>query len=157
MNLKRLGVLTLPTWLRGRLTTALMYAGIKPLSVLLQELRRLRAETARELGRNGQVCRLRGALNDELDPTERRIRIIDGGITVSGATSRVWMRETGLFVIAPMRRGGTWKKILRRGVGEDGFDFLVVAPLALRNKEIQLRGVADTYKLAGKRYAISYT
>ena len=45
VNIKRLALLTLPTWLRRPLVGALLYAAVAPLSRLLVELRTFRKET----------------------------------------------------------------------------------------------------------------
>ena len=95
VNVRRLALLVLPTWLRRPLAGALIYAGVCPLGRLLGELRSYRRETGYRLSHNGQVCRLRGVLNDEFDPERRRIVIEDGGPEGGGESPTVWLRERG--------------------------------------------------------------
>ena len=159
VNMKRLALLALPTWLRRPLAGALIYAGVSPLGRLLQELRSYRSATCYRLRHNGQVCKLRGALNDEFDPGERRIKIEDGwGGAECREASTIYKRETGRWAMLP-RRGAGAASIHREGFsGTSGYDFWVTVPEELRTAETEtrLRAVVNMYKLASKRYAINY-
>lgn len=158
VNMKRLALLTLPTWLRRPLAGALIYAGVAPLGRLLQELRSYRRTTSYRLKHNGQVCKLRGALNDEFDPELRRIKIEDSDGAESGETSRVWLREMERWTMLP-RRGSGATSIHQDGFGgTSGYDFRVRVPAELRTAETEtrLRALVNMYKLASKRYTINY-
>ena len=158
VNIKRLALLTLPTWLRRPLAGALIYAGVTPLGRLLQELRAYRNATRYRLSHNGQVCKLRGVLNDEFDPELRRIEIEDRDSMESREASTVWQREAGRWVMVP-RRGTGAVSIHREGFsGTSGYDFWVRVPEELRDSETEtrLRAIVNMYKLASKRYAINY-
>lgn len=158
VNIKRLALLTLPTWLRRPLCGALVYAGVGPLARALADLRWFRGETGYRLGHNGQVCKLRGALNDEFDPELRRIEIRDGGTEGDAGTARVWQRAAGRWMMVPVRGGGAMR-INREGFGgTSGYDFWVVVPAELRDagREVRLRTMVNMYKLASIRYAINY-
>lgn len=148
----------LPTWLRRPLAGALIYAGVTPLGRMLQELRAYRSATRYRISHNGQVCKLRGALNDEFDPELRRIEIEDLDSMESREASTVWQRETGRWVIVPQRGSGA-ASIHREGFsGTSGYDFWVTVPEELRESEAEtrLRAIVNMYKLASKRYAINY-
>lgn len=159
VNVKRLALLTLPTWLRRPLCGALVYAGVSPLGRVLADLRRFRGETAYRVRHNGQVCRLRGALNDEFDPELRRIEIAeDESEAADAGGARVWQRVAGRWQMVP-RRGDGCRVITREGYGgTSGYDFWVAVPEKLRGTvaEVRLRGVVNMYKLASKRYALTY-
>lgn len=158
MNMKRLALLTLPTWLRRPLCGALIYAGVTPLGRLVGDLRAFRRSTHYRLMHNGQVCKLRGALNDGFDAKLRRIKIEDGESAESGEAARVWLRETGRWVMVP-RRGEGAMTIHREGFGgTGGYDFWVTVPEELRTAETEtrLRAMVNMYKLAAKRYAVNY-
>ena len=143
VNMRRLALLALPTWLRRPLAGALLYAGIAPLGRLLSELRAYRSATGYRLRHNGQVCKLRGVLNDELDPA-------------SVEASTLWRREMGRWVTVPQRGSGA-VGIYREGfAGTGGYDFWVLVPAELQRAEPRLRAIVNMYKLAGKRYAINY-
>ena len=110
------------------------------------------------LSHNGQVCKLRGALNDEFDPGLRRIEIEDSESAGKREASRIWRRETGRWVMLP-RRGSGAVSIHREGFsGTSGYDFWVTVPgdIMTTEKETRLRATVNVYKLAGKRYAINY-
>lgn len=158
VNVKRLALLTLPTWLRRPLVGALIYAGVNPLGRLLQELRAFRETTGYRLRHNGQVCKLRGALNDEFDPELRRIKIEDSDSAEKREASSVWQREVGRWTMLP-RRGAGAASIHREGFsGTSGYDFWVTVPEELRTAETEtrLRAVVNMYKLASQRFAINY-
>ncbi len=160
VNMRRLALLTLPTWLRRPVAGALIYAGVRPLNRLVRELWGFRQETAYRLGHNGQVCKLRAALNDIFDPRLRRITIEDwqGEASGTGDSGVVWQRETAREVKI-FRRGQGVFRLRREGYSElRGYDFWVGVPDELNNRatETRLRAVINMYKPAGKRYAISY-
>lgn len=156
VNVKRLALLTLPTWLRRPLVGALIYAGVTPLGRLLQELRAYRNRTSYRLRHNGQVCKLRGVLNDEFDPELRRIEIEDGESMEGVEASVVWQRKECRWVMAG-RRGEGAAIIHRRGFsGVSGYDFWISVPEDLGDVETRLRAIVNMYKLASKRYAINY-
>ena len=157
-KIKRLALLTLPTWLRRPLSGALIYAGVSPLGRLLQELRAYRSATSYRLRHNGQVCKLCGALNDEFDPGLRRIEIEDSDSVGNREAAAVWLRDMDRWVMVP-RRGAGAVSIHREGFnGTSGYDFWVTVPEELwtAETETRLRAILNMYKLAGKRYAINH-
>lgn len=158
VNIKRLALLTLPTWLRRPIVGALIYAGVTPLNRLLQELRTLREETSYRVNHNGQVCKLRGALNDVFDAKKRRIKVEDED---SGGTegARVYLRSEERELPVPERSTGRAVIINGRGYGGvSGYDFWVTLPRALRGDidETRLTATVNRYKLASKRWTINY-
>ena len=158
VNIKRLALLTLPTWLRRPLVSALLYAAVAPLGRLLEELRSFRKETNYRLGNSGQVCRLRGVLNDVFDPVQRRITIEDTDSLSGSGTRTVWMRDQSRWIMLPRREDGS-VRIYREGAGGmGGYDFWITVPQELNNRETEtrLRAVVNMYKLASKRYALNY-
>lgn len=159
VNMKRLALLTLPTWLRRPLAGALVYAGVAPLGRLLQELRTYRISTRYRLRHNGQVCKLRGVLNDLFDEEQRRIRILDADDPGAMSGERVWPRSEGRWVMTPVRASGSAVRLHRRGFGgSGGYDFLVSVPAELRvgATEARLRAVVNMYKLASMRFAVTF-
>lgn len=158
VNMKRLALLVLPTWLRRPLISALIYAGVTPLARLVQDLRKYRNNTRYRLRHNGQVCKLRGVLNDEFDPVHRRITIEDRCSSAMIEASIIYCRNVGRWVMLP-RRGSGGIVIHREGFsGTSGYDFWVNVPDELRTAgtERRMRAIVNNYKLASKRYAINY-
>ena len=158
VNIKRLALLVLPTWLRRPLVGALIYAGVTPLGRLAQELRKYRSTIRYRLSHNGQVCKLRGVLNDEFDPELRRITVEDRDSSTKIEASIIHRREVGRWVMVP-RRGAGAVVIHREGFsGTSGYDFWVNVPAELMTAGIgtRMRAIINTYKLASKRYTITY-
>ena len=158
VNIKRLALLVLPTWLRRPLVGALIYAGVTPLGRLAQELRKYRSTTRYRLRHNGQVCKLRGVLNDEFDPALRRITVEDRDSTTVIEASIIYLREVARWIMVPCRGFGT-AIIHREGFsGTSGYDFWVNVPYELRTTgiETRMRAIINNYKLASKRYTINY-
>lgn len=157
-NIKRLALLTLPTWLRRPIATALLYAGVAPLARQLRDVRDLREATSYRLSHNGQVCKLRGALNDAFDAKERRIKVED---EESGRTdgSVVYLRSEEREL--PVSARGTGRAVIINGRGyggASGYDFWVTLPRALRGEvdETRLTATVNRYKPASKRWTINY-
>lgn len=157
VNMKRLALLTLPTWLRRPVAAALIYAGVSALGRLLHELRVFRADTFYSLSHNSQVCKLRGVLNDAFDSEQRRITVSDGDVEGLRAVV-VYRRDAGRWL--QLRRRGDGATILnRKGYGgASGYDFVVTVPgeLKTRDNDTRLRAIINHYKLASKRYAVNY-
>lgn len=158
VNIKRLALLVLPTWLRRPLVGALIYAGVTPLGRLAQELRKYRSTTRYRLRHDGQVCNLRGVLNDEFDPEIRRITVEDRDSATPIEASIIYRREVARWVMVPCQGSGA-VIIHREGFsGTSGYDFWVNVPDELRSAgiETRMRAIINTYKLASKRYTITY-
>lgn len=156
VNIKRLGLLLLPTFLRRPLMASLLYAVLTPLGYLHTRFMLFRRDIAYRLGYNGQVCYLRAVLNDTFDPELRRITVTDTALN-SGVLF-VYEREADRSLLVPLRNSDRMTLINRRGFGgASGYDFVINVPLALRGSdESRLMTMANTYKLASKRFAISY-
>lgn len=156
VDVKRLALLVVPTWLRRRLVGCLIYAGVAPLVRLVQELRDFRGRTCYRLRHNGQVCKLRGLLNDEFDPVCRRISVEDWDGEDEGVGCAVYCRDVGRWMVLGLRSGGV--VIERRGyVGAGGYDFWVSVPadVMCEGVERRLRAVVNEYKLASRRFFIN--
>ncbi|MBD5199241.1 MAG: hypothetical protein HDS83_02450 [Bacteroidales bacterium] len=154
VNIKKLAILTLPTWLRKPLLSALIYAGVSPLSRLVHDLRKFRTSTNYRLQHNGQVCKLRGALNDEFDPEERRIYIEDHDSTSRVELSTIYLRSEKKWVMVPQRETGSVIINSRGFAGTSGIDFWIYAPSELSNVRTRMKAFVNSYKLASKRFTI---
>ena len=82
VNFKRLALLLLPTFRRRPLTAAVAYAAVSPLQYLHTQFILWKQNTDYRLRHNGQVCYLRGLLNDLFDPIDRRITVTDNAENV---------------------------------------------------------------------------
>ena len=158
LNVRRLVLITLPTWLRRPLATALLYAGAQPLARLVHELRKFREDASYRMEHNGQVCKLRGVLNDTFDPKLRRINVEDEE-SAKASAGLPYMREVERWLTIPRRESGRAFILNRRGYGGiSGQDFWVTVPFALRGEidETRLTATVNRYKLASKRWTIKY-
>lgn len=157
VDYRRLGLLLLPMTLRRPRLTALVQVLMAPLVRLGRELTDYRALKAYRLGHNGQTCRLRAVLNDRFDPVLRGIRITEAEGTV--ASLRIFLRETERFTRIRRRDGEGQVCIYRRGFGGiGGLDFWVELPSRLRGvaSEDEVRAVVNIYRLASKRFGLTY-
>jgi hypothetical protein len=147
IDFRRLVLLLLPTFLRRPRLVAFVSALISPLSGLHPQFLRYRADTLWRLDHNSQVCYLRGALNDLLDPVERRITVLD--VPPSHGLTLVPERETGQPLLMPSR---TNRAVIvgRRGFTIGGYDFMITIPAGVDAD--RARAVADEFKLASKRF-----
>lgn len=157
VNFKRLALLLLPTFRRRPLTAAVAYAAVSPLQYLHTQFILWKQNTDYRLRHNGQVCYLRGLLNDLFDPIDRRITITDNAENVGYII--LHHRDTDQSVRFPARGSDRAVILNRRGYGGvNGYDFWVNLPVALYGKIdlAQVTGVVNTYKLASKRFSIHF-
>ena len=180
INFKYLIVEKLPTFLRYPLVYAFLYAMISPIEELQTRFQNNRLKNIAEANQTGQVCRLRGLLNDTFDSQLRRITIDDGFISdwtlvwrkdtfsndapVKGQA--LMMREADSAVTVPGKKtlvfneGNNGVHIISRNgsVGTVGFDFIVNVPTVIKPvvDENQLIAILNANKLVSKRYKIVY-
>ncbi|MCR2030821.1 hypothetical protein [Alistipes timonensis] len=157
VNFKRLALLLLPTFRRRPLLAALVYAAVSPLQYLHMRFMRWRRDTDYRLLHNGQVCYLRGLLNDLFDPIDRRITVSEEVSNIGNIV--LHKREVQRAVRFPARGSGRMVVLNRRGYGGvNSYDFWVNIPIALLNEidADRVRAVVDAYKLASKRYQINF-
>lgn len=171
VDFKRLVALLLPTFLRKPLLFALLRATVRPLISVHTAFQASRHDALYKANHNGQVCSLRGMLNDAFDPDLRRIKIKDAEalgwcILYKKEAFTDEFGKQPVFVSCGVRRGKTivfkdkgYRRIPKQGaIGATGADFSVMVPMALRDKvdESRIVSLVNYYKLASKRYSIQY-
>lgn len=148
---KKLAVLLLPMCLRKGTLTALLNVLTIPLQGLSERFAEYRRQKDIRLNHNGQVCFLRGVLNDQFDKEQRRIRVEDNESTSGGVIIEERGKTPKSFI---------WhmpKRIYRRGWEvTGGIGFVVEVPEELRPREQELRSIVNEYKLASMRYLVKY-
>lgn len=157
VKFKRLALLLLPTFLRRPLIAAVAYASVIPVQYLYLRFIRWKQDTDYRLNNNGQVCYLRAVLNDMFDPGLRRITISDTVDNIGFIT--VHHRDENLEKLLPRRESGRVLIVNRRGFsGVSAYDFWVNVPLALYGEvdTDRIRAVVNQYKLASKRFSITF-
>ena len=156
IDFKRLALMLLPTFLRRPVMAYLSYAVVAPIAYIHTKLVHLRNQTIYRLEHNGQVCHLRGALNDAFDFSQRRITV-DDKESESLLGMLIFTREQCRQSFLPLRAEGCLV-VNRRGFsGANMIDFWVTIPeeLMVSIDEKQLTAIVNTYKLASKRWVIN--
>lgn len=139
----------LMTGLRRRMSLSLMSAVFRPLITLHYAWRQHRSSDIYKIDHSGQVCSLRGVLNDRFDPEERRIEI-NGFVGVS--RNYIYTKPEN----KPQNLGTFY---LRNNLEfeDTGADFKVYVPHGIINSQgYEVRSVIDYYKAGGKRYIIPF-
>lgn len=147
IDYNRLGVLLLPIQIRKTKLISLVNTLTTPILTLHYKWLFKRNQDIYKIEHTGQVCYLRKALNDALDPQERRIYIDEGNsfnrkyIYTTPENKPVYIGK--IFIYQNSEYIGT------------GADFIVFAPQSIINTKIyELKSIIDFYKLASKRYQI---
>lgn len=153
VDYNKLAILLLPTFLRKPKLVAFIQALIAPIDSIYYQWSNWRVKNIYKLEHTGQICYLRGSLNDDFDPVERRIRVIDSQLY---DTTYIFTEaeEQDVWLATEDEPDTLW---LRTEVetADTGLDFLVYVPEALYDKEIYaLTAHIDFYKAGGKRYKI---
>lgn len=145
IDIKKLSVLLLPTFLRKTRMVAWLHCLVTPLVSLHYAFVQKRNADLYNLGHNGQVCYLRAALNDAFDVEKRRIRIVDGN-----TYRRQYIYTRGE---QKPRHLGTIYLHERADYSDTGVDFIVEVPRRTY-RENEIKALIDFYRLASKRYKI---
>lgn len=147
VDFEKLVLLLTPTFLRKRIFVAYMNALVLPVSKLHYRWKVKRLNDWYQLNHTGQVCYLRKVLNDNLDPSLRRIYIDEGNafrrkyIYTRGEKKPVFLGKMFIYQNAEYLSTGA--------------DFNVFAPREIiESSKHQLDALIVFYKLASKRYKI---
>lgn len=151
VDVKRLLKLLLPMKWRKAGLVALAGALTEPIAGMPAELREYKAKQEYRMRYNGQVCRLRGLLNDEFDKDNRRITVTDVKSNVADGYIFVYSRKESRYEVQLPGK----IKVRSNPQYEDG-DFEVNVPRELNGKDLQIKALINEYKLASKRYKINY-
>lgn len=149
IDINRLVVLLLPTFLRGKELFAFARAMVQPVYSLMGWFEVNRQANLYNLKHNGQVCYLRAVLNDAFDMQLRRIRLEDSE------------RLDWVFVYPEAADRPLWLDTVviasEAFTSDEGTDFTVIVPSDLSRAIIpQMISLVNYYKLAGKRYSIVF-
>lgn len=156
INYNRLALAIVPLKLRKPVLMGLLYVMLTGVRRAASVFDSYRETTDYRLTHSGQVCYLKAVLNDRFDVTQRRITIEDVDAR-SGVI--LYQRALSRFQMVPERITGNALVLNKRAFsGSTSVDFTIVVPAALRGTflEEQMRALVDTYKLASKRYTITY-
>ena len=156
VNYNRLALAIVPLKLRKSLLMNIIYVMLSGVRRAASVFSSYREQTNYRLTHNGQVCYLRAVLNDRFDWQDRRITIED---VDAEEGLFLYRRSLNRFLKAPKRDNGHSIILNKRAFsGSNSVNFTVVVPAALMGtfNEAQMKALVDTYKLASKRYTITY-
>lgn len=153
INYNVFGVQNLPNKWRDVSSIQFLKVILRPLNDLYDKWYNWRIDNLYKLEHTGQVCYLRGSLNDKFDPAERRIYIGDGllfdtqYIFTEAEEQDVWLETDSepetIFIRTESETADT------------GLDFIVYVPEELYNRELDaLNAHVKYYKAGGKRFKI---
>ena len=151
LTLRKLIVLLLPTFLRKPRTVAWLQMLIAPLEQLQYDFAQKRTADLVVLSHNGQKCYLRKILNDTFDKHLRRIRISDMRLF-----NAVYVFTEAENEPLSLQDDAPAYLYSEAEMQVSGVNFSVHLPAELRSREVEVRALTDTYKLASKRYILQY-
>lgn len=147
IDFKRLAALLLPTVLRRPLIFGLLRAGVGAVEAVNEEFRSVRAGHIFRLTHNGQVCYLRGALNERFGPGFRIYDMRKEGEWLYAVT------EDGEGIPVAVTEAGKGVPVLysESRLNEAQNDFEVCVPSRYWDRLEEIKAVVDSYKLVTKR------
>lgn len=162
IDYKRLVLLLLPTFLRQPRLFAFLRAMVFSVSEMHGKFLKQRNTNLLRIKRNGQVCYLRGLLNDELDQTDRLITVTDG--EADGNWLFAFSEEiASQLLIQKEANSSTETPIVHLLYSEAKiiantalFIVSVPWPETDKNKTERFISLLNEYKLLSKKYTIKY-
>lgn len=139
--------------LRKPSVSALAQIVLKPLNSLYYKWYNWRIDNIYKLEHTGQICYLRGSLNDKFDPVERRIYIGDG-LLFDTQYIFTEAEEQDVWLYTEDEDETIWLRT-ESETADTGLDFIVYVPEAIYNTQLDgLKAHIEFYKAGGKRYNI---
>ena len=153
INWDKLVLYLLPTFLRRPFLLGYTRALLSPMESLYYKWYNWRIDNIYKLEHTGQICSLRGSLNDKFDPLQRRIYIGDGQIF---DTTYIFTEaeEQDVWLDTELEPETIWLRT-EGETADTGLDFIVYVPQDIYNRQLDaLKVHIDYYKAGGKRYKI---
>ena len=156
LDFDALVVLLLPTFLRGRITVALLRAFVRPLSVLHGRFLDYSNSLAVETG--AKVCYMQALLTDEFDYFQRRIKIRPCATDADSLLLHKEILNKPLMLPKEGSEGHAPFLLNRDGqIGSNAADFEVVLPVFFylsSEEKKRMKTLVNRNKLTTKKYAI---
>ncbi len=153
INWDKLVIYLLPTFLRRPFLLGYARALISPVESLYYSWYNWRIDNIYKLEHNGQICYLRGSLNDKFDPVERRI-YIGNGLLYDTQYIFTEAEEQDVWLETEDEEETIWLRT-ESETADTGLDFIVYVPETIFNSQIDgLKAHIEFYKAGGKRYSI---
>lgn len=158
VNFNKLGDSMLPTFLRKPNFKAFVTAVILPLDKLYYKWQTNRLDNLYKVEHNAQICYFQKALNDGLDPQQRRIFITDANMYEREYLYTTIENYPRYFYLPDEEESLTYNKMYLHEISDYGgsnVDFIVHVPREIYEAQYyQLIASIDLYRLGGKRYKI---
>jgi len=155
INWNYFGCEILPAKWRDSYIVAFVKVILKPIDQVYYSWYNWRIDNLYILDHTGQVCSLRGSLNDKFDVIERRIYLGDGQ---TNPTIYIYTEPEAQDVYTNTEsegKEGTMFVYTEAETADTGLDFIVYVPFEILNREIYaIRAHIQLYKTGGLRYAI---
>lgn len=152
INFRRFIVNMLPVKLRTISLYALIYSLFNGIVDIYNRLTAYSDTISYKLKHTSQVWSIQKVLNDEFDPSARRIRVTDSG------DAEVILLNMDADQMPVLLDSDGYDPILLHADSNyfaSGFDFIVDVPFTIDQGQIyRLRTLVDYYRLAGKRYDV---
>lgn len=153
VNWDKLVIYLLPTFLRRPFLLGYVRALVAPLESLYYKWYNWRIDNIYKLEHTGQICYLRGSLNDKFDPVERRI-YIGNGLLYDTQYIFTEAEEQDVWLETEESADTIWLRT-EAETADTGLDFIVYVPEEIYNSQLDgLKAHIDFYKAGGKRYSI---
>lgn len=155
INIRLFGWQMLPTKWRTLKDVAFINVLLKPIEQLYYTWYNWRIDNIYKLEHTGQVCSLRGSLNESFDVISRRI-YISSALEEQTTYVHTEAEEQELFTNTEAENGeDTMYVYTEAETADTGLDFIVYVPIEIVNLHIHaLKAHIEFYKAGGKRYAI---
>lgn len=143
----------IPIALRKPSVSAFAQIVLKPLNSLYYKWYNWRIDNLYKLEHTGQICYLRGSLNDKFDPVERRI-YIGNGLLYDTQYIFTEAEELEVWLDTDDEEETIWLRT-ESETSDTGLDFIVYVPEAIYNTQLDgLKAHINFYRAGGKRYSI---
>lgn len=153
IDFNKLVVLLLPTFLRKPLLVGYVRALVAPIDSIYYKWHNWRIDNIYKLEHTGQICYLRGSLNDKFDPIERRI-FIGNGLLFETQYIFTEAEEQDVWLGTEAEADTLWLRT-ESETADTGLDFIVYVPETIYNAQLDgLKAHIEFYKAGGKRYKI---
>lgn len=155
VDFNKFGIEQLPIKWRDAISIAYLKSLLKPIDKIYYSWTNWRIDNNYKLEHTGQVCSLRGSLNDKFDPSLRRIYIGDGQLNeTTYVHTEAEYQELHTNTEAE-DNDDTMYVYTEAETADTGLDFIVYVPAVIVNTEIHaLIAHIEFYKAGGKRYTI---
>lgn len=153
VNWDKLVIYLLPTFLRRPFLLGYVRALVAPLESLYYKWYNWRIDNIYKLEHTGQICYLRGSLNNKFDPVERRI-YIGNGLLYDTQYIFTEAEEQDVWLETEESADTIWLRT-EAETADTGLDFIVYVPEEIYNSQLDgLKAHIEFYKAGGKRYSI---